>query len=117
MGTGDGTWSYRNCGTATRDGFQGVSDGWADTYTFKLGGQYFVLDGILKAGLRSNSLPEKAYLARPHPAGGPDQVLRIDWERIKMGDTFTNYQLLPGDRIVVPGGRPPGLLATLFGGA
>ena len=42
---GDGTWNYRNCGTAARDGFQGVSDGWADTYVFKLGGQYFVLDG------------------------------------------------------------------------
>jgi hypothetical protein len=45
VGTGDGTWSYRNCGSTTHDGFQGVSDGWADTYTFKLGGQYFVLDG------------------------------------------------------------------------
>jgi hypothetical protein len=45
VGTGDGTWNYRNCGTATRDGFQGISDGWADTYVFKLGGQYFVLDG------------------------------------------------------------------------
>ncbi len=42
---GDGTWTYRNCGTTTRDGFQGVSAGWADTYVFKLGGQYFVLDG------------------------------------------------------------------------
>lgn len=42
---GDGTWTYRNCGSATRDGFQGVSSGWADTYVFKLGGQYFVLDG------------------------------------------------------------------------
>ena len=45
VGTGDGTWNYRNCGTTTRDGFQGISDGWADTYVFKLGGQYFVLDG------------------------------------------------------------------------
>lgn len=42
---GDGTWTYRNCGNLTRDGFQGVSSGWADTYVFKLGGQYFVLDG------------------------------------------------------------------------
>lgn len=42
---GDGTWSYRNCGSVERDGFQGISNGWADTYTFKLGGQYFVLDG------------------------------------------------------------------------
>jgi hypothetical protein len=45
VGTGDGTWTYRNCGSTTRDGFQGVSAGWADTYVFKLGGQYFVLDG------------------------------------------------------------------------
>ena len=45
VGTGDGTWNYRNCGTDERDGFQGISNGWADTYVFKLGGQYFVLDG------------------------------------------------------------------------
>lgn len=45
VNNGDGTWNYRNCGSITRDGFQGISDGWADTYTFKLGGQYFVLDG------------------------------------------------------------------------
>jgi hypothetical protein len=45
VGTGDGTWNYRNCGNTTVDGFQGISNGWADTYVFKLGGQYFVLDG------------------------------------------------------------------------
>ena len=45
VNNGDGTWTYRSCGTTTRDGFQGVSSGWADTYVFKLGGQYFVLDG------------------------------------------------------------------------
>ena len=42
---GDGTWTYRNCGNVTVDGFQGISNGWADTYVFKLGGQYFLLDG------------------------------------------------------------------------
>lgn len=42
---GDGTWNYRSCGTTTRDGFQGISDGWADTYVWQLAGQYFVLDG------------------------------------------------------------------------
>jgi hypothetical protein len=42
---GDGTWTYRSCGTLTRSGFQGISNGWADTYMFFLGGQYFVLDG------------------------------------------------------------------------
>ena len=80
-------------------------------------GHETVLDAILLAGLRSNSLPDKAYLVRPHPAGGADQVLRIDWFGIKdRGDTLTNYQVLPGDRIIVPGGKPPGVLSTLLGG-
>jgi len=75
-----------------------------------------VLDAILQAGLKSNSLPEKAYLVRPHPLGGPDQVYRIDWCGIKdRGDTLTNYQVFPGDRIVVPGTRPPGLISSLIG--
>ena len=84
---------------------------------FPLNGSETVLDAILQAGLRSNSLPEKAYLVRPHPAGGPDTVLKIDWIGIKdRGDTLTNYQVFPGDRIVVPGGKAPGLLGSLFGG-
>ena len=37
--------NFWNCGSLTGDGFQGISKGWSDTYTFKLGGQYFVLDG------------------------------------------------------------------------
>jgi hypothetical protein len=45
VNNGDGTWSYRNCGDIAHDGYQGISNGWADTYVFKLGGQYFVLDG------------------------------------------------------------------------
>jgi hypothetical protein len=45
VNNGDGTWTYRSCGTASRDGFQGISTGWSDTYMFFLGGQYFVLDG------------------------------------------------------------------------
>jgi polysaccharide export outer membrane protein len=84
---------------------------------FPITGNETVLDAILAAGLRSNSLPEKAYLVRPHPAGGPDQVLKIDWVCIKdRGDTLTNYQVFPGDRIIVPGGKPPGLISTLVGG-
>jgi polysaccharide export outer membrane protein len=44
-------------------------------------------------------------------------VLKIDWCGIKdRGDTLTNYQVLPGDRIIVPGGKPPGVLQTLLGG-
>lgn len=84
---------------------------------FPITGHTTVLDAILQAGLRSNSLPEKAYLVRPHPSGTPDTVLSIDWEGItKRGDTLTNYQVLPGDRIYVPGTRPPSLLSSLIGG-
>jgi len=97
--------SYYVLGTVTTQG------------KFPVTGNETVLDAILTAGLRSNSIPEKAYLVRPHPAGGPDQILKIDWVSIKeRGDTLTNYQIFPGDRIIVPGGRPPGLLSTLLGG-
>jgi polysaccharide export outer membrane protein len=83
---------------------------------FKVLGSETVLDAIVQAGLRTNSLPEKSYLVRPHPLGGPDQVFKIDWFGIKdRGDTLTNYQLMPGDRVVVPGTRPPSLIRSLLG--
>jgi len=82
---------------------------------FKVTGNELVLDAITQAGLKPNSLPEKAYLVRPHPLGGPDQVYRIDWCGIRdRGDTLTNYQIMPGDRVVVPGTRPPSLIRSLI---
>ena len=84
---------------------------------FKCTGNETVLDAILQAGLRSNSLPDKAYVSRPHPAGGPDCILKIDWFGIRdRGDTLTNYQIQPGDRVIVPGTKPPGVLGSLLGG-
>ncbi|WZO99804.1 polysaccharide biosynthesis/export family protein [Isosphaeraceae bacterium EP7] len=84
---------------------------------FPITGSETVLDAILQAGLRTNSMPEKAYVTRPHPTGGKDLILKIDWEGIReRGDTTTNYQIFPGDRINVPGGKPPGLLSSLIGG-
>ena len=83
---------------------------------FKAGGNETVLDAILQAGLKSNSVPEKAYLVCPHGLGGEDQVYKVDWVGIKdRGDTLTNYQLFPGDRVVVPGTKPPGLIKSLLG--
>ena len=38
-------WLFRSCGSTNSPGNQGISHGWADTYRFWLGGQYFVLDG------------------------------------------------------------------------
>ena len=39
------SWQFRSCGLIGVPGNQGISAGWADTYRFFLGGQYFVLDG------------------------------------------------------------------------
>ena len=36
---------FNSCGAIGIPGYQGISHGWADTYRFFLGGQYFVLDG------------------------------------------------------------------------
>jgi Lysyl oxidase len=36
---------FRSCGLVGVPGNQGISHGWADTYRFFLGGQYFILDG------------------------------------------------------------------------
>jgi polysaccharide biosynthesis/export protein len=84
---------------------------------FKVTGNETVLDAVLQAGLRSNSLPDKIYVSRPHPAGGPDIILKVDWFGIRdRGDTLTNYQLQPGDRVIVPGTKPPGVLGSLLGG-
>ncbi len=84
---------------------------------FPIQGNEDVLSAILAAGLRSNSRPDKAYLVRPHPTNAHDQILKIDWDGIRdRGDTVTNYQLMPGDRLIVPGGGQPGLLGSLFGG-
>lgn len=68
--SGDGTWTYRNCGSITRDGFQGISSGWADTYMFFLGGQYFVLDG----GDGQDPVPPGQYTIEVvvNPAYAPD---------------------------------------------
>jgi polysaccharide biosynthesis/export protein len=85
--------------------------------SFPITGNETVVDAILAAGLRSNSLPEKAYLVRPHAVGAADLVYKIDWCGItQRGDTLTNYQIFPGDRIYVPGGRPPGVISSLLGG-
>jgi polysaccharide export outer membrane protein len=83
---------------------------------FKSNANDTVLDAILQAGLKTNSLPEKAYLVRPHGVGGADQVFKIDWFGIRdRGDTLTNYQVFPGDRVIVPGTKPPGIISSLLG--
>jgi hypothetical protein len=55
-------WIFRSCGTTTSPGNQGISHGWADTYRFFLGGQYFVLDG----GDGQEPVPPGTYIIQVH---------------------------------------------------
>jgi polysaccharide export outer membrane protein len=77
-------------------------------FPFPITGSETVLDAISNI----NGLPDVAskrniWVARrtPHP-GQPWQILPVDWVGITQhGVTFTNYQVLPGDRIYVKAQR------------
>jgi protein involved in polysaccharide export with SLBB domain len=69
-----------------------------------LNGRETVLDGILAAGgLTDRASRRNIILTRPTRPDGCRVVLPICYrEIVQVGDTSTNYQLLPGDRIFVP---------------
>jgi hypothetical protein len=46
LGEPAGEKNFASCGTLTAPGNQGISHGWADTYRWYLGGQYFVIDEV-----------------------------------------------------------------------
>jgi polysaccharide biosynthesis/export protein len=78
-------------------------------------GNETVLDAINYAGgLIPTAAPQNIRLVRPAPAGSSvEQVLPINLAAIVSGgDPTTNYQLMPGDRIVVY--RDPIVRATLM---
>jgi hypothetical protein len=62
---------FLSCGAIGVPGYQGISHGWADTYRFFLGGQYFVLDG----GDGQPVVPPGDYIIRitANPAYAPDK--------------------------------------------
>ena len=66
---------FRSCGAVDIPGNQGISAGWADTYRFFLGGQYFVLDG----GDGQAPVPPGNYVIRitvnPGFVAGPDESI------------------------------------------
>jgi Lysyl oxidase len=64
------TWQFRSCGAVGIPGYQGISHGWADTYRFFLGGQYFILDG----GDHQPPVPPGTYMIRitVNPPYAPD---------------------------------------------
>lgn len=67
-------------------------------------GRETVLDAILAAGgLADNARRCEIILSRPSPVGDCRTVLPVCWDHIvQLGDTTTNYQLMPGDRVFVP---------------
>ena len=71
-------------------------------------GRETVLDVLhYVGGLAPAADRSRIRLIRNYPKGSSVQVLPVDYEEITMGtDSSTNYQLLPGDRLVIP--RDPG---------
>ncbi len=71
--------------------------------SFPLAGRETVLDGILAAGgLTDRASRKKIVVSRPTPPHDCRIVLPVCYEEIvQIGDTTTNYQLRPGDRIFV----------------
>jgi protein involved in polysaccharide export with SLBB domain len=71
---------------------------------YPINGRETVLDGILCAGgLNDRASRRNIILSRPTAPDCPRLVLPICLrEIVQLGDTTTNYQLAPGDRIYVP---------------
>jgi protein involved in polysaccharide export with SLBB domain len=71
---------------------------------FPLQGRETVLDAILAAGgLTDKASRGQIILSRPTAPDGCRVVLPICYsEIVQVGDTSTNYQIAPGDRIYVP---------------
>ena len=78
-------------------------------------GNETVLDAIAAAnGLSTTSSRTRIWVARPSPDHGPDQILPVDYHGIVMrGDTSTNYQLMPGDRVYIAEDRLSTFDATI----
>jgi protein involved in polysaccharide export with SLBB domain len=71
---------------------------------FPFAGRETVLDGIIAAGgLNDRASRRNIILTRPTHPDGCRIVLPVCYRQIvQLGDTSTNYQLAPGDRIFVP---------------
>lgn len=63
-----------------------------------------VLDAIIIAGgMSDRANNDKIILTRPQAEGEPRIILPVCYQQIlQLGDTSSNYQLQPGDRIYVP---------------
>ena len=77
-------------------------------FRFPITGNETVLDAISQInGLPAVASKRRMWVARPSPCEHCcDQVLPVDWRAItEGGSTATNYQLFPGDRVIVMANR------------
>jgi RNA polymerase sigma factor (sigma-70 family) len=83
-------------------------DGGMQVHRFPITGNETVLDAVSQVdGLSAKALKKHVWIARPAPAGRPEQILSVDWGAItRRGLAATNYQLLPGDRVFIKSRGP-----------
>ncbi len=71
---------------------------------FPFTGNQTVLDAIIEAGgLSANANHHQVIVSRPTKCGSCRIVMKVCYDQIvQLGDTSTNYQIQPGDRVFVP---------------
>ena len=82
--------------------------GLGDTVTrFPVMGNETVLDAVSNVGGLSDISSKRMWIARPGlNQHGQPQILPVDYcAMTQLGDTATNYQLLPGDRLFIAGDK------------
>lgn len=72
--------------------------------SFDYDGTHTVLDAIIEAGgLSSKANEHQIIVARPTTCSSCRIVMTVCYDQVvQLGDTTTNYQLMPGDRVFVP---------------
>lgn len=83
---------------------------------FPIDGNETVLDAVERiGGLSSIANKNHIWIARPAPTGAAcTQIIPIDWDAIAHDASIeTNYQILPGDRLVIKADRLSHLTAQL----
>lgn len=70
---------------------------------FPITGNETVLDALAQVQSTTFNSSRNVYVARPAPKGlGYQQILKVDWDAmIRGGQAATNYQLFPGDRVII----------------
>jgi polysaccharide export outer membrane protein len=77
--------------------------GMGDSVTrFPITGNETVLDAIANINGLQQVSSKRIWIARPAPGADGVQVLPVDWQAVVIsGATSTNYQLMPGDRVII----------------